>query len=1013
MGRHLIQRTVVAGCGSPLDSGPGTAGPMGLPRWCSAFVGLALLGALLVGAPMAVSSFSRGSPVSREQGSAGGSSALSAARSRRLSSAYGRLPMLFEANRGQSDPRVRFAARGNGYALALTERGPALSLVTGHGARGAGGVTLAMAFVGARRAPLVASGRLATRVNYLIGKDPSRWHTGMPTYSTVSYRGVWPGIDASFYGRQRRLEYDFNLAPYADPGRIVLKLSGARQLRLDRGGDLVIGLRGGTVRELAPRAYQLVRGAREAVTSRYVLLPGDRVAVRVGAYDHRRPLVIDPALTYSTFLGGSGVDYANVGSATVDSAGSLYLAGVTYSSDFPATPGAFQTTGGGARSIAYVAKLNPAGSGFDYVTYLGGSKDSSGKASTGGIQGLAVDPAGEAYVGGFTDSIDFPVTKGAFQSTSAGGGDATVTKLNPTGSGLIYSTYLGGGGDEVGTGLALDASGDAYVAGTTTSTNFPVTPGALQTISGGVQDRFVSKLNPAGSALVYSTYLGGSGEDGGPGIAIDGSGDAYVTGFTNSTNFPTTAGAAQRTFGGGTEDAFVSKLNPAGSALVYSTYLGGSGEDEGHGIAVDGSGGAYVTGYSESANFPTTAGVFQHTFGGGVRNAFVARLNPDGSRSYVTYLGGANRDVGWGVAVDRVGAAYVVGGTNSTNFPVTADAFQRTNGGGTSDAFFAKLNPRGSALVYSTYLGGSAFDLAIAISVDGSGNAYLTGSTASPNFPSMPGGAQPPTNGKNDVFAVKLSTPTVLRSSSTSVSCSPASVSTSSATSCTATVTDTDGGVASEPSGSVAFTSGQPGSFSPGASCTLNATGTVGRASCRVSYIPSAVGSRAHAITASYPGDGAHGPSSASTSVEVAAAAVIVTRFGLTNNPFVVGARGTPAFGRAARVRGHKRGTAFRYTLSDPARVKIAIVQRLPGRRRGKRCVAPTRKLRKARGCPRLIGKGTLTRISHKGLNRIAFSGRIGSKALAPGRYQATLTASDGPGRTSRPRTIFFTIVKR
>jgi len=876
------------------------------PRRLVLLGGLALLGALLVGALVVgldpgvrsddrgasalgadlpeFSPFSVGPLVSPRSspglGPARGSVALPAARRRELSSAYGRLPLAFEVNRGQNDPRVRFASRGNGYALALTERGPTLSVARhgAHGGHGAPAAALGMGFVGGRRTPVVGSGRLPSRVNYLIGKDPRRWHTGVPTYSEVSYRGVWSGIDVSFYGHQRQLEYDFRLRPHADPGQITLKLSGARHLRLDHRGDLVIGLRGGTVRELAPRGYQRIAGGRKAVASRYVLLPGHRVAVRVGSYDRRRPLVIDPALTYATYLGGSGVDFADAGSAAVDSADSLYLGGVTFSSDFPATPGAFQPTSGGARSIGYVAKLNPTGSAFDYVTYVGGGKDSSGNPSAGYIVGLAVDSAGDAYVEGATNSVDFPVTTGALQATNAGGQDAVVAKLNPTGSALIYSTYLGGSGDDLGFGIALDAGGDTYVAGSTTSTNFPTTAGALQTTGGGAQDGFVAKLNPSGSALAYSTYLGGRGEDGGQGIALDGRGDAYVTGLTNSTDFPTTAGAPQRAFGGGAHDAFIAKLDPTASALAYSTYLGGSDDDVARGIAVDASGGAYVIGYAVSSDFPTTAGAFQPTFGGGTRNAFVAGLNPDGSRSYVTYLGGAGRDVGWAIAVDGVGAAYVVGGTTSTNFPLTPDAFQPTYGGsggggatGTGDGFVAKLTPRGSALVYSTYLGGSAFDLAIGVAVDGTGNAYVIGSTSSTNFPTTPGSAQPAKNPNNDVFAVKMPTPSVLRSTSTAVSCSPGTVLLSSATSCTATVTDTDGGPTSTPSGTVTFATSQSGGFGSGASCTVSATSTAGPASCPVSYTPSAAGSGTHTITASYGADARHATSAANTTVGVSA----------------------------------------------------------------------------------------------------------------------------------------------
>jgi len=373
-----------------------------------------------------------------------------------------------------------------------------------------------------------------------------------------------------------------------------------------------------------------------------------------------------------------------------------------------------------------------------------------------------------------------------------------------------------------------------------------------------------------------------------------------------------------------------------------------------------------------------------------------------------------------GIAIDRVGAAYVFGGTTSTNFPVTADAFQHTFGGsgvagftGTGDGFVAKLNPRGSALVYSTYLGGSAFDLIIAGSVDRDGNAYVTGSTSSANFPSTPGSARSQkAASKVDVFVVKMPTPKVLRSTSTSVSCSPGKVSTSSATSCTATISDTDGGPASPPSGSVVFTNSQRGAFGHGAKCTLNDAGSAGGASCHVSYAPAGVQSGTQTISASYGGDAVHAPSTGKQSVRVTVAPAI-TRAGLTNNPFLVGSRPTRIFGRAARARRHRIGTTFIYTLSRAARVRITIAARGAGRREGRRCVGPTRRLRRAKRCVRVIAIGTLTRISHRGANRVAFSGRIGRRSLRPGRYQATLVAVNGAGNRSKPRTIKFTIARR
>jgi len=388
-----------------------------------------------------------------------------------------------------------------------------------------------------------------------------------------------------------------------------------------------------------------------------------------------------------------------------------------------------------------------------YSTYLGGNGNEIG-------HGIAVDSSGNAYVTGFTQSTNFPTTTGAFQTSNAGGSDAFVTKLNATGTALIYSTYLGGTGNEVAYGIAVDGSGNAYVTGMTGSTNFPTTAGAYQTSLGGNDNAFVTKLNATGTSLIYSTYLGGTGTGWAEGIAVDGSGNAYVTGFTQSTNFPTTTGAFQTSLGG-TQNAFVTKLNASGTALLYSTYLGGSGNmgDGGYGIALDGSGNAYVTGGTNSTNFPTTAGAFQTSFVGGRVEAFVTKLNATGTALiYSTYLGTSDSqdDPAYGIAVDGSGNAFVTGYTNSTIFPTTIGAYQTSNAGG-SDAFVTKLNATGTALIYSTYLGGTGIDIGNAIAVDASGNAYVTGYTGSTNFPITTGAYQTTYGGGNrDGFVTKL-----------------------------------------------------------------------------------------------------------------------------------------------------------------------------------------------------------------------------------------------------------------
>jgi len=618
--------------------------------------------------------------LSHPQPGSPGSDGLSQASRERALDAYGKLPLSFVPNAGQTDRRVRYYAQGSGFGFFFTRQKAVLAFE-----KSKRGQALELRFPGSSAtARLEASGRAPGRVNYLTAGGS---HTNLPTYHQLVYRGLWPGIDMVFRGRGGSLKYEFHLAPGADPSDIRLAYRGADGLALGRAGALLISTPLGSLRDSRPRSYQRIGGTEVAVPSRFSLehdAKSGGYGFGLGDYDDAHPLVIDPGLAYSTYLGGTGFDQA-IGVA-VDSTGAAYVTGPTESANFPTTLGAFDTTVNGSFD-AFVTKLNPAGSGLVYSTYLGGS------GGEGDIV-VAVDSAGAAYVTGATQSADFPTTAGAFDTTFNGGArDAFVTKLNPLGSGPAYSTYLGGSGGDGGLGVAVDSLGAAYVTGSTDSANYPTTAGAFDTTFNGSSDAFVTKLNPAGSSpLLYSTYLGGTGPDAGHGVAVDSAGAAYVTGATQSGDFPTTAGAFDTTFNGGQEDAFVTKLNPAGSSpLLYSTYLGGSGPDQGFGVAVDSAGAAYVTGQTGSANFPTTAGAFDTTFNG-VFDAFVTKLNPTGSSPllYSTYLGGAGKDLGLGVAVDSGGAAYVTGLTSSGDFPTTAGAFDTTFGG-VLDAFVTKL----------------------------------------------------------------------------------------------------------------------------------------------------------------------------------------------------------------------------------------------------------------------------------------------------------------------------------
>jgi hypothetical protein len=680
---------------------------------------------------------------------------------------YGKLPLSFERNQGQIDARVKFLSRGSGYTLFLTSDEAVFNLRgiksrddasdTGPQLRSSPAVpttnaVLRMKLVKANPAANVTgTDELAGTSNYFIGNDPAKWRTNVPAYAKVKYEGIYSGIDLLYYGNQRQLEYDFVVAPGADPRRIAFDVRGAKQIRQDRRGDLVLKMGEGEVRWHKPVVYQEKGGIRQEITAHYVIRHRNRVGFEVADYDLRRPLFIDP-LIYSTYLGGSGQDLG-LGIA-VDSSGNAYVTGWTLSTDFPTT-NPLQASNAGD-SDAFVTKINPTGSALVYSTYLGGNGSDYGYS-------IAVDSPGNAYVTGYTFSPNFPVTLGAFQTTLNGDAvdNAFVTKINPTGSALVYSTYLGGDFEDLGVGIAVDSSGDAYVTGAAKSGDFPVTPGAFQTtcdISEVQTCAFVTKFNLAGSALVYSTYLGGGGVDAvndGSGIAVDSSGNAYVTGATSSPTFPVTPGAFQTTLNGAVDNAFVTKIDPSGSALVYSTYLGGSGVDDGSGIAVDSSGNAYVTGATSSPNFPVTPGAFQTTLNG-ADNAFVTKINPTGSALvYSTYLGGSGQDLGLGIALDGTGDAYVTGITSSTSFP-TMNPLQPAYGGGAWDAFVAKINRAGSALVYSTYLGGNGSDYGYGIAVDHTGNAYVIGNTLSPNFPVTLGAFQTTYGGDQDAFVAKI-----------------------------------------------------------------------------------------------------------------------------------------------------------------------------------------------------------------------------------------------------------------
>jgi hypothetical protein len=633
--------------------------------------------------------------------------------------AFGDLPMRFEANVGQTDGRVRFAARGNRGSLFLTPTEAVLIL--GRGGAGAAGqapAALRLRMAGANPAPRIdGEAELEGTSNYLVGSDRTRWRTNIPSCGAVRYRDVYPGIDLVYYGNQNDLEYDFVVAPGADPRAIVLRVEGAQRLELDAGGELVLTTPAGELRQRPPVLFQQTPEGRRFVVGRYVLLGGGAVGFAIASYDRTKPLVIDPVLAYSTFLGGS---FSDAGWAiAVDRSGSAHVTGDTGSPDFP-TVNPYDAMPNGV----FVTKLNPAGNALVYSTYIGGS-------GTENSRGIALDESGSVYITGETTSSDFP-TAGAYDSSHNGGRDAFIVKLSKTGDALVYSTFLGGGLDDRGNAIAIDAVGTAYVAGTTYSVNFPTTGAYDGTFNGGGFDAFVTKLGASGEVLVYSTYLGGSSFDEGFGITLDGSGAAYVTGYTWSADFPT-ANAFDVTVG--VSDAYVTKLNAQGDALVYSTLLGGAlAGDIGFDIAVDALGSAYVTGNTSSGDFPTV-NAFDSTHSTGGNDAFVAKLEPTGDAlAYSSYLGGRASDFGRAIAVNAAGAAYVTGYTGSgLDFPIVGviGAYN----GGEYDAFVTRVGAAGDALEYSTFLGGGFADFGFDIVLDQAGAVYVTGRTESPDFP--------------------------------------------------------------------------------------------------------------------------------------------------------------------------------------------------------------------------------------------------------------------------------------
>lgn len=727
-------------------------------------------------------------------------------------SALATAPLFFEA-----DSSAQFSARASDceFSISPVESQIVLQKTSGQT------TAVQMQFPNANRfAQIHGENELAGKINYLVG-DRAQWRSGVSTFAKVRVSEIYPGIDLIYHGNQKRLEYDFDIAPGANPNAITIRFNSAEKISLNTQGELILKLNGGEIRQPTPEIFQNVAGEKNFIRGGYKILDAHTVSFVVGNYNHSLPLIIDPTLAFSTYFGGTRVETA--WSVALGADGSIYVGGQTMSKRFSkkgpkynpfSTDGAYQETFAGGKLIGdgFLAKFDSTGTNLVYLTYLGSTKDDY-------ISGVAVDAAGDAYVAGFTDWTNFPVKNALFPNIAGTYNkklkaylpDAFVAEFDPSGSNLVYSTFLGGSGSDTASAIAIDSSGDVYVTGSTDSSDFPMI-NSLQFQASplnhllGANNAFVSEIGPGGSSLLFSSYLGGQNIDVGEGIAVDASGYIYISGFTSSPNFPATnyivftnqlIGVTNQIIGsnvvdghllngliGSTNlanDAFITKLQPSGTDFVYSTLLGGSGDDLGYRVACDSDGNAYVVGYSSSTNFPNTAAnvsglhsfeATNHNFSIQDKDVFLTKLGPDGTNIiYSALFGGKGDDVGYGIAVDAAGDAFVTGYTKSENFPTNTALIQfagstnsilnhisgkRTGKGYPADAFVAEFDPSGSNLVYSIYIGGTGNDYGYGVAVDSTTtNVYVVGSTASKNFPTLNAG-QDSRNGKNDSFLIEI-----------------------------------------------------------------------------------------------------------------------------------------------------------------------------------------------------------------------------------------------------------------
>lgn len=653
------------------------------------------------------------------------------------------LPVFFEPNRGQSDDDVRFIGRGNGFALLLKSseaviglRAPVESDASKEKAVTA---RVSMKLEGANASPLIfGTDKLDGRVNYFLGNDQSKWLRDVETYSRVCYPGVYSGIDLVFHTAEQQLEYDFNVAAGADPRAIRLRFGGADEMKIDSSGTLVIRTAAGDLKHQKPVAYQESDGLRTSVAAEFTQLGDGAIGFNVGDYDSTRPLVIDPTLVFSSYLGGMGADTGR--SIAALPSGDVLIAGDSFSSDF-------LTNATTNNSDVFVGRLTKNGGTFSYLFFGGKGNDT--------VTGLATDATGDfVYLAGFTESTDFPIFK-SVNSALAGPSDAFVVLLKPQEGAILSSSLIGGSGQETSVSVAVDSIGSAYLTGRTTSLDFP-TQGAIQlAYGGGDSDAFVTKLSTDGASIVYSTYLGGTGTENllaRTGIKVDSSGNAFVVGDTQSGNFPTlNALRAAKSGPAATFDGFIAKINSTGSAFVFSTFMGGSDDDFATALAIDGTGNLFITGRTRSTSFTGSSATRSSTANS---DAFVAKLNATGSAlMYLTFVGGTPGDEqSNAIAIDAAGVAVIAGSAGSGLS--TANAIQSFFKGGQSDAFVARLTSAG-VINFSTYLGGTGDEVANGVALDSDGHIFLDGFTDSQDFLVF-AALRTTNNGGRDIFLARI-----------------------------------------------------------------------------------------------------------------------------------------------------------------------------------------------------------------------------------------------------------------